>query len=125
MHADDLEFYHDIGGAMRGKEKFDGAVSKNICGNPANKVRREAIAGTVQIFPMMADGELYGTVIEGNHRFFIATPKAGASLGAGSLYQSFINQKWRMEIGARHELRTRPVALRRQARGSDSGGAFT
>lgn len=74
MNADDLEFYHDLGGAMRGKAKFDAAMSKNICGNPSNKVRREAIAESVQIFPMMADGELYGAVIEGNHRFFSTAP---------------------------------------------------
>jgi len=74
MNADDLEFYHDAGGAMRGKAKFDEAMKKNICGNPSNKVRREAIAGTVQIFPMMANGELYGAVIEGNHRFLNSAP---------------------------------------------------
>lgn len=74
MNADDIEFYHDLGGAMRGKAKFDEAMTKNICGNPSNKVRREAISGTVQIFPMVANGELYGAVIEGNHRFLNTSP---------------------------------------------------
>lgn len=70
MNADDLEFYHDLGGVMHGKAQFDTAMSKNICGNPAVKVRREAIPGTVQVFPMMDNGALYGAVIEGQHRFY-------------------------------------------------------
>jgi len=51
-------------------------MAKNICGNPSRKVRREAIAGSVQVFPMMANGVLYGAVIEGNQRFYNAAPGA-------------------------------------------------
>ncbi|WP_426192805.1 nuclear transport factor 2 family protein [Massilia sp. DWR3-1-1] len=74
MHSDDLEFYHDAGGLRRGKSAFEAAMASNICANPARKVRREAIAGTVQVFPMMENGALYGAVVEGNHRFYNAAP---------------------------------------------------
>lgn len=70
MNVDDLEFYHDQGGAMLGKEKFTAAMQNNICGNPAVRVRRAALAGSVRVFPMNAGGKMYGAVITGEHQFF-------------------------------------------------------
>ena len=74
MNADGMEFYHDKGGVMLGKEKFNAAMEKNICGNPSHRVRREAIADSVHVFPLMGNGKLYGAVIEGNHRFYNNAP---------------------------------------------------
>lgn len=74
MSSDDLEFYHDAGGLLRGKAQFANAMSQNICANPSRKVRREAVQASVQVFPLMANGALYGAVIEGNHRFYNAAP---------------------------------------------------
>ena len=73
MNTEDLEFFHDLGGVMHGRAAFDQAMARNICGNPAVRVRREAIPGTVQVFPLMADGAVYGAVIEGRHNFYEAT----------------------------------------------------
>lgn len=75
MNTDDLEFDHDLGGVMHGKAQFDAAMAKNICGNPSRKVRREAMAGTVHVYPMMNGGVLYGAVIEGDHQFYNGTPE--------------------------------------------------
>jgi hypothetical protein len=74
MNTDDLEFFHDLGGVLHGKAQFDQAVAHNICGNPAVHVRREAIPGTVYVFPMLENGAVYGAVIEGRHRFYNVTP---------------------------------------------------
>jgi hypothetical protein len=74
MNTDDLEFYHDAGGIMKGKAPFDSAMAKNICGNPSNKVRREAIKDTVHAYPLMANGVLYGAIIEGDHYFYNQAP---------------------------------------------------
>jgi hypothetical protein len=72
MNADDLEFYHDAGGAMIGKPKFAAAMRNNICGNPDRRVRREAVAGTIQVYPMHVNGKLYGAVVTGEHQFYNA-----------------------------------------------------
>jgi len=93
MNTDDLEFYHDLGGVMRGKAQFDAAMAKNICGNPSRKVRREAIAGTVQVFPMMANGVLYGAVIEGNHRFYNASAGTPDVLAEQARFSSLLLYK--------------------------------
>jgi ketosteroid isomerase-like protein len=70
LNVDDLEFYHDKGGPMFGKAKFTAAMERNICGNPAERVRRAAIADSVRVYPMHENGKLYGAVISGEHQFY-------------------------------------------------------
>lgn len=99
MNSDDLEFYHDVGGVMRGKAAFDKAMSNNICGNPAVHVRREAIPGTVLAFPLMNNGALYGAVIEGQHRFYnTATGKPDVLTGQARFTSLYLLQDgaWKM-----------------------------
>ena len=60
--ADDLEFYHDNGGLVhQSRQSFLDAVKLNLCG----KVRRELVAGTLEVHPMRG----YGAVEIGVHRF--------------------------------------------------------
>jgi hypothetical protein len=59
--ADDVEFYHDLGGLMLGKAALTDAIKKNICG----KVTRELIPGTLKVYPMKG----YGALEVGVHRF--------------------------------------------------------
>jgi hypothetical protein len=70
LNTADMEFYHDMGGVMLGQAKFASAMQNNICGNPANRVRREAVAESVRVFPMRDKGQLYGAVIAGEHQFY-------------------------------------------------------
>jgi len=60
--SDDLEFYHDQGGLAVGKQKTIDGVKNNICG----KVRRELVAGTMEVYPIHE----YGAVEIGVHRFY-------------------------------------------------------
>lgn len=59
--TEDLEFYHDRSGLERGRAAFVDAIRNNICG----KVRREMIAGTLEVYPLAG----YGAVEIGSHRF--------------------------------------------------------
>lgn len=61
MLVDDLEFYHDLGGLMRGGQATVDAVKKNICG----KVTRQLVPGTLEVYPI-AD---FGALEIGVHRF--------------------------------------------------------
>lgn len=70
LNTADMEFYHDMGGVMVGQPKFASAMKNNICGNSANRVRREAVADTVRVFPMRDKGQLYGAVVSGEHLFY-------------------------------------------------------
>jgi hypothetical protein len=59
--APDVEFYHDRGGLMLGRDKLVDSVRKNIC----HQVRRELIPGTLEVYPIKD----YGAVETGSHRF--------------------------------------------------------
>ena len=99
MNADDLEFYHDQGGVMKGRAAFDNAMAKNICGNPANKVRREAIQDSVHAYPLMEKGALYGAIIEGRHQFYNAAPGKPEQLSGTARFTSLFLLKdgtWKM-----------------------------
>ncbi|MBC7924873.1 MAG: nuclear transport factor 2 family protein [Bryobacteraceae bacterium] len=69
--VDGLEFYHDLGGLTVGGDKVTEQVKNNICG----KVRRELVAGTLQVYPMQG----YGALETGSHRFFPAAKGSESS----------------------------------------------
>jgi Domain of unknown function (DUF4440) len=62
MVSDDLEFYHDKTGLAVGKKNFTESIRNNICG----KVRRELVAGSLEVYPLHG----YGAVEMGTHRFY-------------------------------------------------------
>jgi hypothetical protein len=61
MVAEDLEFYHDQTGLAVGRKPFVEAIKTNIC----NKVHRELVAGTLEVYPLKG----YGAVEMCVHRF--------------------------------------------------------
>lgn len=69
--TDDVEFYHDKGGVTWNAASLIEALDKNICGNPDSRLRRQAVAGTVKVYPMQNGDEIYGAIISGEHSFYI------------------------------------------------------
>jgi len=69
--AEDLEFYHDKGGITNSKEEFVNGMRHGLCkkDNPY-KSRRELIKESLEVFPLYKNGELYGALQKGIHRFF-------------------------------------------------------
>jgi ketosteroid isomerase-like protein len=67
LFAEDVEFYHDKGGVMRGKQALVDAVKNNICG----KTRRDLIPGTLEVHPM----DNFGALQIGTARFCDAKQK--------------------------------------------------
>lgn len=79
MNTEDLEFYHDKGGVSKGRDAFAQTFARNICGrSDASRVRREAIADTIKVYPMRDGVKLYGAIVSGEHRFY-EIPKGGAA----------------------------------------------
>jgi hypothetical protein len=66
--AADVEFYHDLGGVMKGRQAVVDAVRNSICGNPKQKTRREG-AGDIKVFPLKQGEQVYGAVVSGSHVF--------------------------------------------------------
>jgi hypothetical protein len=65
--TEDLEFYHDKGGLTVSADSLFKSMRKGLCGNPNWYLRREAIPGTVQVFPM----NNYGAILSGEHLFYV------------------------------------------------------
>ena len=61
--TDDVEFYHDKGGITIGVQALSESFNKNLCSNAHYHLRREAVAGTVKVFPMLQDNKIYGAII--------------------------------------------------------------
>lgn len=59
--SEDLEFYHDQGGLVTSKIQLIDALKDNIC----NKVSRELIEGTIEVYPIPG----YGAIQMGWHQF--------------------------------------------------------
>jgi len=72
LATDDIEFYHDQGGATYTKQGFiDGMKG---LGNLSYKARREVKKGSVEVFPMYKSGELYAGILKGDHSFYAKEP---------------------------------------------------
>jgi hypothetical protein len=69
--TENVEFYHDKGGITLGASVLTQSLAKNLCSNVNYHLRREAVAGTVKVFPMLTNNILYGAVITGEHKFYI------------------------------------------------------
>lgn len=69
----DLEFYHDQAG-YQDKRAFMQAMRENICSSPERKPVRKAVEGSIDVFPLYDDGELYGAIQTGDHEFYIDEP---------------------------------------------------
>jgi transcriptional regulator of met regulon len=98
--TDDVEFYHDKGGVTLGASALAQSITKNVCGNSGYRLRREAVPGTVKVYPMNKGDELYGAIITGEHVFYITQNNKPEFLdGAASFTHLWIliNGKWKMK----------------------------
>jgi hypothetical protein len=67
----DVEFYHDKGGLTVGLGPFVEILKTGLCGKSNFRLRREAIAETVKVYPLQKSGVTYGAVLSGEHYFYI------------------------------------------------------
>ena len=70
-----VEFYHDKGGITLGLGALMESMKTNLCAGGHPHLRREAVAGTVQVYPMRNGSETYGAIISGEHVFYVIEPE--------------------------------------------------
>ncbi len=81
MIHEDFEFYHDISGITKSKEAFVSQLKTGICQSDKT-TRRELVDGSLEVFPLENDGELYGAIQTGKHRFYIKEKGEKEELGS-------------------------------------------
>jgi hypothetical protein len=69
----DLEFFHDISGTENRTEFLQG-FKRNICSAPEKKPIRKLVPGSLEVFSLKNNGEIYGAIQKGVHRFYIKEP---------------------------------------------------
>lgn len=67
--ASELKFYHDQSG-IQNREQFLENTKKYICVDTRKPIRKLE-AGSLVVFPLYNDGELYGAIQNGIHHFYI------------------------------------------------------
>lgn len=66
----DIEFYHDKGGITKGLGDMVLSLKNGICGNDSFHTRREAVAETINVYPLTKSNNIYGAIISGDHLFY-------------------------------------------------------
>lgn len=96
--TDDLEFYHDKGGITNGLAALVEVSKKNLCSNPDFRIRREAIPGTLKVFPMHRSDTIYGAIFSGDHLFYITEKGKERLTGKASFTHLWLlqNGEWKM-----------------------------
>lgn len=93
--ADNVQFFHDKGGITTGRENLVNSIKNGLCSNPNYHLRREAVEGSVQVFPLRNKGAIYGAIILGEHYFYV---KEGNKTEFRDGLAKF-NQLWQLQNG--------------------------
>jgi len=68
--SENFEFYHDKGGITNSKAEFIQAFKNGLCKTPETyQSRRELVKGSLEVFALKDNGELYGAIQNGRHQF--------------------------------------------------------
>lgn len=98
LAMEDIEFYHDQGGATYTKADFINGMKS--LGNLSYKARREATKGTIEVYPMYQNGELYAAILKGEHAFYAKEPNDKpeylTSTAKYTILWKRIDTKWKM-----------------------------
>lgn len=68
--SDNLRFFHDQGG-FQDRDAFFENTKKYICPNMGKKPVRQIQPGSLEVYPLYSNGELYGAIQKGVHHFYM------------------------------------------------------
>jgi hypothetical protein len=115
--SDDVKFYHDKGGITDGKNALVRSIKNNICGNPNLRVRREAVDGSVQVYPMRNGDSIYGAIISGDHYFYVTEmnqPEKRSGLAKFTHLWLLKNNEWKMSVVLSYDHGPAPYVNKKQ-----------
>ena len=93
--TEDLEFYHDKAGLTKTSFKLMDQIANGLCGDENVRLRREAIDGSVRVYPL----NNYGAIITGEHVFYLREKGKAEKLIEKAKFThvwKFENEQWRM-----------------------------
>lgn len=66
---DQFEFYHDKDGITTSKTAFINTLRSNLCSTGQNSTQRVLVDGSLEVFPLYKQQQLYGAIQMGIHQF--------------------------------------------------------
>lgn len=106
--SQDFEFFHDKSG-VSDRKKFLNDLKNGLCKSPATyQSRRELIPGSTKVFPLYENGELYGAIQYGEHRFYEkieGKPEQFASTAKFTHVWIIEDGKWKLKSGLSYDHR--------------------
>ena len=101
-----FEFFHDKAG-ISDRKKFLSDIQNGLCKSPETfQSRRELIPEKTQVFPLYEDGELYGAIQYGEHRFYEkmdGKPEQFASKAKFTHVWIIEDGKWKLKSGLSYD----------------------
>jgi len=98
--SENFEFYHDKGGITNSKAKFIQAFKEGLCKSPSTyQSRRELVKGSLEVFELKKNGEIYGAIQMGKHRFFeksIDKPETAGNIARFTHLWLLENNEWKL-----------------------------
>lgn len=98
--TDDVEFYHDKGGPTFGLPALIHSFSRNLCSNKDFKLRRAAVEGSYNVYPLKKDNVLYAAILSGEHIFYVQeSGKGERASGQAKFTHLWLlnNGEWKMK----------------------------
>ncbi len=72
IFTEDFEFYHDKGGITEGRENFVGRIADGCANRKSDApqpAKRILVPGSLEVYPLYRNGQLYGAIQQGVHTF--------------------------------------------------------
>lgn len=107
--SESFEFFHDKSG-ISDRKKFLQDLKNGLCKYPETyQSRRELLVEKTQVFPLYENGELYGAIQHGEHRFYEkidGKPERFASTAKFTHVWIVENGKWKLKSGLSYDHQT-------------------
>lgn len=104
--SENFEFFHDKSG-ISDRKKFLSDLKTGLCKSPDTyQSRRELIRERIQVFPLYDNGELYGAIQHGEHKFYEKMDgKAEQFASTAKFTHVWIieNGKWKLKSGLSYD----------------------
>lgn len=110
--AEDLEFYHDNGGVEIGRKNLNDGLQNGLCKTGKNHLRREAVEGSIAVFPLKDKDMVYGAIITGEHLFYQAQDKSEIPEGQAKFSHLWLLKEGQWKMHRVYSYDHRPVEFK-------------